>query len=227
MKNYYELLNMVKNEVSIDTIKELQEDFNKDFRKELEKIQINNSTRIKAIKNYVNNDMTSKDDSHPGTQVFCNGYSILNTTIKEELNCSKKNNTLSDYIVKALKNKKPVEKYLRDSIAIARALGWKPGTKKYIFNIDDNYIFDFSLVYEVFSCIADSKNIYGGAECFLCDMENTNKKALVLISKYGIGYILPLNVASFNNNYNVDFNYYIEHEKKIEKLLIDKALKTA
>ena len=57
-------------------------------------------------------------------------------------------------------------------------------------------------------------------------MEN-EKKALLLRSKYGIGYILPVVMDACHISKNANYKKYVEYEKNLDSLFIEKALKTA
>lgn len=234
MKNYYELIKMLKNQVDINVLQTLKEDFNNDFCEELGKIQINNTTRKNAIKSYLNKENILQDNKYSNQLVFSDGYSILNIVSNpktaEIFSADKKTDKMADIIIKSFQGMKPCEKYIKDSIAVARMLGWKPGTtdtkNPFIIEIEGN-IYNFSLVYSLFSCIADNNNAFGGVDCFLCNMENNSKKSLLIRSKYGVALILPTVFDNFNPCKNVDFNAYIDHERNLENFIINGCTKTA
>lgn len=224
--NYYNLLNMIKNEISIDNLQAIRQDFNGHFLDELKKININNTTRKNAIKKYLASDTILQDDKYKGQAVFSNGYSILNIVNGAGYTAERKTQSISDVLLKAFKGMKPTDgEYIKESCAVARCLGWTPNNKDFFIDFEGFY-FNFSLVWDVFSCIADNKNVYGGCDAFLCDMEN-GRKSLLLRSKYGIGYILPVVMDACHISKNANYKKYVEYEKSLDALFVKKALKTA
>ena len=221
MLNYYELIKLIGvNADNISTIQVLQESFNEDFRTAFDKISINKTTRNNAIKSYAGLSGLMADKEH--SYLYGTGATIFYSTsvnFPAVWDDEKKQADFATPFLSLLKNQKPQDEYIKESGAVARALGWTPtGAKKYYIEIDGN-TFDFSLVWSMFSMIADNNNKRGGCDVYTCDMDGRHK-ALLLKSKYGTAVILP-----FCNTkapaFNVSFLNYIEHEKNIEKSMID------
>lgn len=211
MKNYYELLKLI-DDASVKRI--LSNDFNNDYVENYGKIQINNSTRKQARKAYFNKKYIRTDTDIKG--LYCTPETILN--IPEETEKHGTDCTIKTQALKMLKNRKPVDCYIRESIAIAKTIGWKPSTnytkdKPYHININGS-CYDISLVYDVFMAIADKKTD-GGCTVEQSEVEN-GKSALILSSKYGLAVVLPTTL-NLNPDYDCNFKHYIETEKALDE----------
>lgn len=228
MLNYYELLKVVGLE-NMDAVTAIRESFNADFRREYSKIQINKTTRKNAIIAYSKHDNFMQDNEMQG--LYCDGVSILNTT-GEPIITTTKRADIKKFVSESLPNRKPVDLHIKETIAIARAMGWTPGAtnkeKPYYIEIDDNY-YNFTLVYNLFTCIADNSNKYYPVKVELCTDKEPGRNMLFLSSKYGCAFILPFN-AGVNGVYsanNVNFNYYMETENEIDNYIVMQAKKSA
>jgi len=227
MLNYYELLNVIGIE-NIDAVSAIREAFNADFRKAYKSIQINKTTRKNAILAYSKHDNFLQDNEMQG--LYCDGVSILNTT--DHIITTTKTADIKKFVSESLPNRKPVDLHIKESIAVARAMGWTPGAtnkeKPYYIEIDGNY-YNFTLVYNLFTCIADNTEKYYQVRTELCTDKRPGQNMLFLSSKYGCAFILPFNagVNGFYSANNVNFDYYMETENEIDECIKLQAMRTA
>lgn len=227
--NYFSLMALLKNQIDYSTYYTLKEDFNGKFNEELKKIQINNTTRKNAVKSYLTHDRIMQDVSKGENMIiFSDGVSVLNilsTPDNKTFSTEHKNDKCADYMLEAFKTMKPTDnEYILESVAVARAMGWTPNTTDYFINIDGN-IYNFSLIYSLWNCIADKNNANGGCDCYLCDAGN--RKSLLMRSKYGIALVLPVARDAIPDNANVGFKHYIDFERSLEAHFIEEIKKGA
>jgi len=220
--NYYEIMELVKNQIDFATYETLKNDFNDRFNAELRKIQINNTTRKNAIKSYLAHDNIMQDNKYNNQLVFSDGVSVLNIISTPEnmktYEAEKKSDKCADYMLEAFKTMRPTDTpYIWESVAVARALGWTPNTTDYLIEIDGNY-YNFSLVYSLWGCIAD-KNNANSIDCMLCDAGK--RKSLLMRSKYGCALLLPVARDALHISKNVGFRAYIDYEKANEDYFIN------
>lgn len=226
--NYYEMMELVKNQIDFTTYTTLKNDFNNKFNTELKKIQINNTTRKNAIKSYLTHSNIMQDIKYSNQLVFTDGVSVLNIASNPEnmktYEAEKKCEKCANYLLEAFKTMHPTNTaYIWESVAVARALGWAPNTTDYLIEIDGNY-YNFSLVYSLWGCIADKNNAYS-VDCMLCDAGK--RKSLLMRSKYGCALLLPVARDALHITKNVSFRAYIDYEKANEDYFINLIKKEA
>lgn len=226
MLNYYELMKLIKGSLDVNQMQTIRESFNADFIKEYNKIHFNKTSRKNALDSFIkNNERIFADKEHSylwATQtsvIYSNSFDLSDDDT----------NGLETDVFKIIeswikgKNQKPTDFHFRESVAVARALGWtqnaaKEGNKAYHVLIDDNY-YDFSLVYGLCMLFADKDIKSGGVNVYTVKMEGTQRRALVVKSRYGMGFLLPVN-SVLNPCYNVCFNNYMEHEKSLDDIIM-------
>lgn len=216
MLNYYELLDIVKD---LEAVAAINEAFRKDFRKARDGVKASACTRKKAAEIYKAN-ATTTDRTTEG--IFSDEKTAVYLT-ENATPGTQKAADISQIFTDAMNRKKPVEICLRESIALAKSLGWKNGGERYHIAVDGLY-FDFSLIYNVLSTIADGKG-RDFAECYISECGNGNK-ALLMRSKYGLGIVLPF-MGGGPSYREVSFSHFMEVQKAIEDRVVNEALKTA
>lgn len=217
MKNYYELINMFGFD-NISAIQDLTEDFKEDFSANFHGLQFNKTTREKACKKYTSDAM--QDKALP--EVFSDGHSIISIPGFTADKAKKFN--IGEQLINFFKNQKPVDLYIKESVAVARSIGWKSGTSGYFLNVDGN-IFNFDLVYKVFSCIADPDTSKLSEYCYLVPF--CKAYGLLIRTQYGIGVILPINATACDETHNVNFKRFTDVLNTVDAELVKSALKTA
>lgn len=227
-KNYYELIEMIKNDVNTDVLRELLQDMQSEYINELDKIQINNTTRKNAINNYLKHSGVAQCPD-TSAKLFCDGVSVIGLNGKNDYEITQKNPNIKKVFDEIMKheNRRPIDDiYFKGCIAIAKANGWNYNTtKKYYIEIDGNY-YDFYLVLSVWGCIADKS----GERCELVNINNTryrNKKGLLISTEYGIGYILPVFTESVYKPLLCDFRNYMNFRNDIDDFIINQAKRGA
>jgi hypothetical protein len=219
MKNFYQLINLFGFS-NISAIQELTEDIKNDFADAYHAIQINKTTRSNAFKKYVSRPNVMKDRAI--SDVYSDGHTIVST--KENVADIERTAQIADIITGAFSTAQPVDLYLRESAAVARIMGWKPGNTDYYLNVDGT-IFCWDLVYSVYSCIADSDKTRLTEYCSLTKFSGRN--ALIMRGKHGIGLVLPLASDKCPDSMDVNFRHYVDTLNKIDSELVNQALKTA
>ena len=131
---------------------------------------------------------------------------------------------ISEQFTNFFKNQKPVDLYLKESVAVARSIGWKAGADGYILNVDGN-IYNWNLVYNVFSCIADPDTTKLSEQCYLTPFNNSN--GLIIRTNYGIGFVLPIYASKCNEFKDVNFKHFTETINNVDAEIIKAAIKTA
>ena len=216
MLNYYELLTIVKD---LDAVAAINEAFRKDFRKARDGVKASACTRKKAAEIYKAN-ATTTDRTTEG--IFSDDKTAVYLT-ENTTPGTQKAADISQIFTDSMNNKKPVDICMRESLALARSLGWKNGGERYHISISGND-FDFSLLYRVLTTIADGET-YDLAQCYLSECCN-GKKVLLLWSKYGLAIVLPF-IGGGPDSREVSFSHYMEVQKAIEDRVVNEALKTA
>ena len=242
MLNYYQLLKIGDNGNNYNDyiLSTIRNDFNKDFRENFSKIHFNNTTRKQARESFISNNKIFCDKETTGiyasntTLVFPNGFNFDSVSKGNDTNLW--NNCGKD-LLSNFHNSRPVSFHFKETIATARALHWMPGKNPdnngHIYHIRFEYndvfmVYDFNLVYSAFNMIADKDIKSGGIETFLVlfPCGTTKKYAICGRSKHGIVFILP-NIIDQPTIYNVDFDFYMDNEKSLDKAMIERATKTA
>lgn len=217
MKNYYELINLFGFD-NISAIQELTEDFKDDFAENFHALSFNKSTRRAAVEKYAKNAM--QDEKLP--EILSDSISVI-AIPSYSANISRKTQ-ISEQFTNFFKNQKPVDLYLKESVAVARSIGWKPGADGYILNVDGN-IYNWNLVYNVFSCIADPDITKLSEQCYLTPFNNSN--GLIIRTNFGIGFVLPINASKCNECKNVNFKHFTEIINNVDAEIIKATVKTA
>lgn len=209
MFNRYQLLSIIRD----DARQEFLDDMSADFAKEFKKLTISATDRARAVAAYAKNNMFFD----PAVQgLYCNNYTVFCPAGLAKIEGGR-GMDIFKIMQEHLKriNHKPVDFYIRESLATGRMIGWKPACgEQYIISIDNNY-YSADLVNSCYSMIADNKTD-GGVSCALCPFYN-DKNYLVMSSRYGSIFILPVNLAHYKPYLDISFNKYMDIQKKEEE----------
>lgn len=228
MLNYYELIKLIGVE-NVDAVEVIRESFRNDWISTFSSIQINKTTRKNAVKAYSGRENFMMDENTKG--LYCDGVSILYTS-EDAAYTTSKTTDISKFMKEFLQNKKPTEVHMKESYAIAKNLGWSAGSvnkdKPYYIEIEGNF-FNFSLVWSLFSCIADNSNKYNPVTVEIQTNKKPGNNALIMSSKYGIAVVLPFCTGDHGSYtaHNVDFTYYMESENELDSFFIEYCKKSA
>lgn len=221
MLNFYELMNIIKNEVGLASLAKLRDEFINDFTENLNAINHNASTRKAALKTYTNNATIYATEGK--LTVLSNRTTALYT--EEARPTGKEAKKLIETLLTTTRQK-PIDFHAEEAEALARALQWKPGKKpgkndNYTIEVD-GHTYLYNLFYSVYACLAGKD----AAIRFYTVETAPGVIALKIISKYGIGLVLPIN-AYKNNNYNVTFDNFREKCKELDEIQAQLYGKTA
>lgn len=229
MLNFYELLRTFGLE-NTDAVNALMESFHSDWINTYNGIQVNKTTRKNAVASYTKHDNFMMDNDVKG--LYTDGVTFLSLPASDAVYTSSKTCDIAKNILPLLKTMKPVSFHVKESYAVAKNIGWNAGTlnkdKPYFIEIEGNY-YNFSLVWSMFSCIADNSNKWNPVEVKVCTENKPGTNMLILQSKYGMTGILPFYVGDRGcyNAHNVDYNYYSETINEIESYQIEQYKKLA
>lgn len=223
MLNYYELLDLINTDEMTDNdytlLTTLRESFNKDF--------VDNLKTIKTTPSSVKQGVTAfmkickfKDAKNPGLYVTDCQVLSLSAACKDDDGIKENNlsNIVNDFITA---EKKPCDIYLKESIAVAKSLGYKYGDSNYKIEIDGNY-YVLDRLYEIFRCLGDN--------CEYCKVilgAKQGRQPLLLQGNNSFGVVLPVLVSAIPKKYDCTFKHYIENEKSLDKIDLLKIRKMA
>ena len=213
--NFINMMEILKNQINFDTYRILYDDFMESYSAEYRKLRPCKSVSDRAIKKYISG-VRYKDDNNTG--IYTDGVTIL--MIGHDIQDAEKNTTsknLRELITGMWKNKKPVDCYFMDSIALYKAMK-KQEDKKYLLCIDGHY-YDAALITQMMECIATSKEQYIRAE--ICE-----NGALLIQQKY-MAMILPVNTKTCHPSANINSQDFLKCCASIENSYFKDILKTA
>lgn len=212
MLNNYQILNLITDDQKRAAFLEALSD---DFAREFKKLTVSKSDRKRAQDLYAKNDQFFFDPSVQG--LYCTAHTIYCPAGLAKIEGGRAME-LFDRFRDILKREKHtrIDCYIREALAVGRAIGWKPAAsdQDYYINIDGNY-YAAGLVNSCYNLIADNKQD-GGVEVALCPYYN-NMHFLVLTSRYGSVFILPVNMRDARPEYNISFDYYMDIMRTAEE----------
>lgn len=225
MLNYYELLDLINTDEMTDNdytlLTALRESFNNDF--------VDNLKTIKTTPSSVKQGITAfmkickfKDAKNPGLYVTDCQVLSLSAACKDDNGV--KTADLTKTIETLLSaNKKPCDIYLKESIAVAKSLGYKYGDNDFMVEVDGNF-YAVDRLYEIFRCL--------GNDCQYCqlltsDYYKQGRQPLLLSGKDSFGVILPVIRNNLPKKYDCTFKHYVENEKSLDKIDLLKIRKMA
>lgn len=225
MLNYYELLDLINTDEMTDNdynlLTALRESFNNDF--------VDNLKGIKTTPYSVKQGITAfmkickfKDTKNPGLYVTVCQVLSLSAACKDDDGI--KENNLSNIVNGFLTaEKKPCEIYLKESIAVAKSLGYKYGDNDFMVEVDGNF-YAVDRLYEIFRCLGDNCEY---CQLLTSDYYKQGRQPLLLQGDNSFGVILPVIVSAIPKKYDCTFKHYIENEKSLDKIDLLKIRKMA
>ena len=213
MFNFYELISLIGTSTTsdIDKCMQLKDSFFADFREALSGVQINKTTRARALDQYMSSARVMRD--RESDKMITDGASIMYLPGPDHQFTTAGLDTVDLYqhFSAGFRDQRPVDSlHLKETTVCARLLGWKPGLTEPPYHVNiDGQLYAWSLVYKCYSIIAENgKNGADPMEVKTLGMINEpRRRALFINSKYGSAYILPLAFDTLYHAYNVNYDY--------------------
>lgn len=219
MYNYYELLDMINlNEMTAEKasfISALRNEFRNDFADNCKAIKTTAYATKQGRESFIKN-AKHKDTTIKG--LYCTDCQILsiNDNLKDdgvhELDLS---NIIKGFLSA---EKKPCDLYLKESLAVAKSLGYKYGDKNYMVEVDGNF-YAMDRLYEVFRCLGSNCE-YGqiltyNKECHT-DIRQ-GRQPLMIQGNNCFSVVLPVLITSINRKYDCTYKHYIANERDLDE----------
>lgn len=225
MLNYYELLDLINTDEMTDNeynlLTALRESFNNDFADNLKTIKTTPSSVKQGVTAFMKI-CKFKDAKNPGLYVTDCQILSLSAACKDDNGIKENNlsNIVNGFITA---EKKPCDIYLKESIAVAKSLGYKYGDKNYMVEVDGNF-YAMDRLYEVFRCLGSDCE-YG--ELLTSDYYKKGRQPLMIKGKNSFAIVLPVIRTAIDKKYDCTFKHYIENEKSLDKIDLLKIRKMA
>lgn len=219
MLNFYDLIKIFGFE-NLEAITAAKEDFINDFQKNFKALSLTEKEREKNLISFYNSKETMLDKTN--NFIVATSTMIVSPTsptfraIQDKIKLEGKKQVDIYKHCKAFfeGKRKPVDSYIHDSIAIAKSLGFRAGSKDFYLDIDGNY-YNFDLIYTAFNVIGDPDKTHYSVRYELCFPKWDEKHTALMIScKNGIAFILPMRYPS---KYEVSFSTLAKKEKALEE----------
>ena len=224
MLNYYELLNLINtdemtsNEKNI--VSAIRDDFRNDFADNCKNIKSTAYTVKQGIDAFIKH-CKFKDETIKG--LYCTDCQILSVTAACNDDGVKTNN-LSNLVKPFLdSNKTPCDLYLKESLAVAKSLGYKYGDKDYMVEVDGNF-YAMDRLYEVFRCLGSDCE-YG--ELLTSDYYKKGRQPLMIKGKNSFAIVLPVIRTAIDKKYDCTFNHYIDNERDLDDKIYKRSIISA
>lgn len=232
MLNFYQLIDLIGPDTipNIDKCLQLKDAFFNDWRDIFEGLQINKTTRARALDQYMSSARVMRD--RECEKMITDGASIMYLPGPDHKFTPDGLDTVDLYqhFAAGFKDQRPAVLHLKETTACARALGWKPGMMEPAYHVEiDGQLYAWHLIYKCYSIIAENgKNGRDPMEVKTLAMINEpRRRALFINSKYGSAYILPLCFDTLYHGYNVNYDHAWEVTNRLYDLIKADAVKTA